>query len=312
MYLDARILRKALAEADGPVSLGELRRTREWQPQPLLKLVTEHIDQFTMTQVIESGRLHPAIEAQSELNAEAKSFVKAVREGGKNGVTAAKLWKLYKIKTETSVHLAGEFPDLVSTRRKGLKTYFFWKPKLESAKPAVSEPAETATEASSKPPDAFLEPGNGDIAVQGSNALPEAMGNNPELEAAKDRLLELVKDGTRSSSWLSEFGYDMGLLVSVVNTWPELFKASVVNLSNSEHGAFLNVSLRKGEEVPAASQPVEPTVSLQPPLAELVPAEQLAELRFKPACRHMQTRRNNPQLTRGGLAHHRNPLVELK
>jgi hypothetical protein len=46
-------------------------------------------------------------------------------------------------------------------------------------------------------------------------------------------------------------------------------------------------------------------------LAEIVPADQLHDLLWKPASPHMARSRNDPRITRGDIARRRNPLVEI-
>jgi hypothetical protein len=116
---------KRAALRDGPQSLGQLRRDRDWSPQALLKLVMEHPDQFSMTQVVEKGRQHPAIELGSELSAEAKRFVAVVRGGGKNGVTDLKIFRLCKITTPKSLELSGHFLIWFQCRNGEPKFSFF-------------------------------------------------------------------------------------------------------------------------------------------------------------------------------------------
>jgi hypothetical protein len=299
---------------DGPVSLGELRRSRNWQPEALLRVAREHPDGFTTTSVIEGGHQHPAIEISSELSDEARKFVKMVREGGKAGVAGAKIWRLHQITTARAVELAGEFPDLVEVRQTGTKTMFLWKPKLEKAtmvKTADSTEAKTPTEPPGSPPGTFSgECGMEETAERGSESLKSSPSASEELQEHRDQLAELCKDGRRNSHWLSEKGFDVELLVLLVRTFPETFAAEVVQLSRDPSGAFLQIGLRQPEQEPE-SRPVEPAPSQQVPLSELVPQDQLARMRFKPASPDMARSRNDPRFTRGGIQRRRQPLVEI-
>src|SRR5262249_10780434 len=116
-------------------------------------------------------------------------------------------------------------------------------------------------------------------------------------------------DGTRTSDYLANFGFDVRHLSQICETWPDLFVAEPVDLSPTGHAAFMNIGLRK-EQVPT-SHPVEPTTSLPPTLAEIVPPDQVQDLLWKPASKDMARSRNDPRITKGERVRHRTPLVEI-
>ncbi len=306
MNNDAKNLEKALKTEGKPVSLGELRRKHEIGPEAALRTVRDYPDRFSETEVIIKGRMAPGIELRSELGEEEKIFIIAVRNAGSTGIAAAKLWAHKRIKSQDSDKFAQKFGQLIRAGVKGSKIMYFWRQSEPSEKSEVSGPAENPIErteltaAASEPENKVKE-------------IAERLPGTPETDLMKhrDRLLELVRDGVRSSTWLEQFDFDLRLLWKIVSTWPELFTAESVNLGNTEHSEFINIGLRQEEEI-LVSKPVAATPSLQPALSELVNPSELRELRWKGPCPGMSIRRNNPRGVRGEITRTRRPLVPIE
>jgi hypothetical protein len=331
MNTDHRKLQTALE--DGPKSLGDLRRMHELPPETVLRLIAEFPDRLLETTTIVRGRQTPAVALGSELSEDAKLFIALVRGGGKAGISGQKLYRA-GIKSQDSARLAREFEALVSAAKKGVKTVYYWRQRATPEKFEQSSAAESPggvavaaqdasgpadkVETPERPPETPQEPANLRQGNRSQNfeendaAEGNKSKNFEELEAQRDRLIELVKDGVRTSDYLAAFGFDVRSLSQICDSWPDIFVAESRNLSGTEHGEFVAIGLRSHvSQICETSTPVEPTPSLQPALAEIVPPDQLHDLLWKPASPGMSHSRNDPRRTRGGLVRTRRPLIEV-
>jgi hypothetical protein len=287
----------------GPLSLGDIRREAEIQPEVVERLVTADPDLFKRVDV--GGR--PGVELRPPLSPlDAKLF--RILKDCRSGVSLARLWSSNKVKTEDSRAFAERYSDLVTivsrlTREKKLREFLV----LKSATPVLPETPAPLSQATPDTPDAISSVMIADAASnapESSRATPPPI--NSEIAARCALLILWLKAGWRSSDWLEAMGFLMAWVHEIIIAYPGL-----ILLERNEHvGHFeFRVSLLKKPEQhsPLIVPPSQPKEEEGPVFSK----EEWARMKARPPSRGMASRRNSEINPSSVQYRRRTPMIIL-
>jgi hypothetical protein len=274
-----------VALADGPLTFGQLRRSYEFSPMVLLQDCIGRFPEVYVEGIDAEG--HPTIGLRAgapplDEQLDRQALLDLIGAAGANGVFLTTLYRHSGLSSSRIEKLLVDVPNLERVLRNK-------RPLFRFVVLPTKEPEPTPLE---------------------------------ELERVRDELLTVLADTTRNSQWLvDQCGFERGKLLAVLSKFSSDF---VVETIDTGVGSYLEIRSAAVAQLrsPAHEQPIAASEEFkmsnvrhssgpEPLLEEIFDDEQLATMKFKPACVGMASRRNDRRVMRGDRMRVRRPLVKL-
>jgi hypothetical protein len=285
-----------------PLTYGELRRNSAISPIFLETQIDRYPEIFEAGVELASGkptiRLKDGQLPSREDVLMRRLVVKKIREAGVTGIRLLRLYSATRIASKKVQQLL-EGVDNITTTVKGREILYRWTGGQEN----LGLPEKSRIQESQPP----------------ANPLPEPIGEpNAQLEDTRNKLVYWCKGSPgRHLSWLSIF-LDETLVRQVLVESPDKFDSEIVNLGGPSD---LIIRLKASADAMPAPPAVADNSSSVPQVSEGPPQpleeiyaddpSQLAELKFKPPCRGMGSRRNGRIVTKDHRQRDRYPLIQI-